>query len=88
MSRHSSILEGIIKPHRGGLSAEHANYVLSLGFSPKQQARYAKLAAKAQVGSLTAKEQLLLDDFLNANALLIVLQSKARVSLRKRPSAA
>lgn len=88
METSSGILETIIKPQRGGLSAAHAKYILSLTFSPAQQTQYAKLAAKAQKGSLTSREQSRLDEFLSANALLMVLQSKARLSLKKRPFAA
>lgn len=83
MEACSGILETIIKPQRGGLSAAHAKYILSLNFSAKQQVQYAKLAVKAQKGSLTSREQSLLDEFLSANALLMVLQSKAR---RRRSS--
>ena len=88
MATQTSILERIIKPRSGGFSAEHARYILSLDFSPQQHARYEKLAKKAQSVSLTPKEEALLDDFLGANTLLTILQSKARVSLRRRNSAA
>jgi hypothetical protein len=52
MSAPSNILDRIIEPHRGGFSEEHARYVLSLGFTPEEHARYADLAAKAQEGFL------------------------------------
>ncbi len=85
---HSSILERIIDPQQGSFSTEHARYVLSLDFSPSQHARYTELSSKAQEGSLTEDEQAELDDFLNVNALLTILQSKARVSLKKHNPAA
>jgi hypothetical protein len=39
-----------------------------------------------QLGSLTEEEQADLDEFVAANALLTILQSKARISLRKHQS--
>jgi hypothetical protein len=88
MARESDIFDRIIGPQRGGFSEEHARYVLSLDFTPGEHARYADLAVKAQDGSLAADEQNEIDDFLAVNAMLAVLQSKARVSLQKHNSAA
>jgi hypothetical protein len=87
MTTGASILEQIIKPQIGGFSAEHARYVLSLDFSADQQARYADLASRVQEGTLSKEEEAELDEFVTANAILTILQSKARVSL-KHPSAA
>lgn len=88
MVTQSAILDRIIEPHRGGFSSEHAKYVLSLGFTPDEHARYAELASKAQTATLTQDEQAELDNFLNVNTLLMILQSKARVSLKKHSPAA
>ena len=88
MAVHLDILDRIIEPQRGGFSEEHARYVLSLDFTAEEHDRYAELAAKAQEGNLNPDEQADLDDFLAVNAMLAVLQSKARISLRKHSSAA
>ena len=88
MAAQSEILDRIIEPQHGGFSEEHARYVLSLDFSADEHRRYAELAAKANDGSLDAEEQADLDEFLSVNAMLAVLQSKARISLRKHNSAA
>ena len=88
MVSQSAIFERIIEPQRGNFSPEHARYILSLDFPSDQHARYSELSAKAQAGTLTEQEQSDLDDFLNANALLMILQSKARVSLKKHNTAA
>jgi hypothetical protein len=79
-----SILERVIEPQRGDFSPEHANYVLGLDFSPQEHARFAELSRKAQEGALSLDEQTELDDFLSVNSLLVILQSKARVSLGKK----
>ena len=88
MTTGASILGCIIEPQSGGFSNEHSRYILSLDFSSEQQARYAELAHKAQDGALTEEEETELDEFVTANALLTILQSKARISLRKHNPAA
>jgi hypothetical protein len=88
MTTGASVLDRIIEPRTGGFSDEHARYILSLDFAPEEQARYAELAEKVQLGNLTEQEQADLDEFVTANALLTILQSKARISLRKHNSAA
>jgi hypothetical protein len=88
VSNRSTILDRIIEPWQGGFLPEHAKYILSLDFPPDEHARYAQLAAKAQEGTLTAAERGDLEEFLSVNAMLMVLQSKARVSLKQHNSAA
>ncbi len=46
------------------------------------------LPAKPQEGGLTAQEEADLNEFVTTNTLLTVLQSKARISLKKRNPAA
>lgn len=82
------ILERMIQPDQGDLSEEHAKYVLSLAFSPAEQARYAALADKAQQGTLSSEEAEEIDAFISANGLLMILQAKARRSLKHRQPAA
>lgn len=88
MSTGVSIIERIIEPQQGGFSSEHARYVLSLDFSAEEQDRYVALARKAQDGALTEQEDAELNEYLAANAFLTILQSKARVSLKKHNPAA
>jgi hypothetical protein len=88
MTIDSEILQQIVAPDKGGFSPEHARYVLSLKFTPSMRARYLKLSEKAQLGTLKPTEQLVLDKLLDANSMLAILKSKARVSLRKHGSAA
>lgn len=82
------ILGQIIAPEAGGFSAELANHLLTMHFPPALKARSEELSAKAQQGTLSRKEQSELDTYLAANTVLILLKSKARVSLRTRGSAA
>ena len=82
------MLERVIQPRTGGFSDEHARYILSLDFSPEEQVRYADLARQVQLGALSEQEQADLDEFAAANSLLMILQSKARISLKKHNHAA
>jgi hypothetical protein len=88
MVAQSALLDRIIEPQRGGFSPEHARYILSLDFSPDDQASFAILSEKAQSGTLSEREQSELDDLLAVNALLTILQAKARISLKKHSPAA
>ena len=88
MISRSTILDRVIEPQRGSFSTEHAQYVLSLGFSAVEQSRFAELSERVQQQNLSEEEQIELDEFLSVNALLVILQSKARVSLKKHNSAA
>jgi hypothetical protein len=88
MAASSGILERIVQPKTGGFSPEHARYVLSLTFPKASINRYLKLSEKAQQGTLSSGEEAELDDYLNANTLLSILQSKARASLKKSRSRA
>jgi hypothetical protein len=88
MQTGASILERIIEPPTGGFSNEHARYVLSLNFSAEEQARYAELARRNQDGVLSDDEETELNEFVTANAILAILQSKARISLKRHSPAA
>jgi hypothetical protein len=88
MANGIPILERLIEPERGTFSPSHARYILSIDFTPREHARAARLSRKAAAGTLSPKEAADLDEFLAADSLLAVLQSKARLSLRKRSSAA
>jgi hypothetical protein len=88
MTPRTPLLEKIIQPDKGDFSQAHAKYVLSLGFSSRQQARYGALAEKANEGTLSEKEKADLDEFVLTNALLTILKAKARRSLRRQKTAA
>lgn len=88
MTTRADLFRRMIESNGKSFSAEHAKYILSLDFSKRDHARYQKLAAKAQAGKLTESEGAELDVFLAANSILTVLQSKARVAIRKHTSAA
>jgi hypothetical protein len=88
MSDPTAVLERVIEPEEGGFSPDHARYVLSLSLPQSIQHHYSQLSEKAQLGTLSEDERAKLEEYLSANALLVILKSKARVSLRQHGSAA
>ena len=87
MVTRTSILARVIDRANGDLSPDLAKYILALGFSEADQARYLELSEKAQEGILTAAERAELEEFLSVNNFLIVVQTKARVLLHQAPAA-
>jgi hypothetical protein len=83
MRRLPDLLERVIEPESGGLSPDHARYILSLGFTSAERQRYLELSERAQDGQLSPEDQAELEEFLTVNGLLMLLQSKARRSLNK-----
>ena len=83
-----SILERMIDPDHGDFTPEVAKYFLAFDFSAEQHARYELLSGKAAAGNLSDTEASELDELIAANAILSVLQSKARLSTRQQTPAA
>jgi hypothetical protein len=78
----------LVAPKEGDLTPEVARAWLALNFPPEDHERVGILGAKAQEGTLSALERSELDEYLRVAAELAVIQSKARLSLRKaRPDA-
>jgi|KBSSwiStaDraftv2_1062776.scaffolds.fasta_scaffold5100289_1 hypothetical protein len=84
----SGVIERMLQAHSGELSPEVARAILSWNFADADQARVTELSAKARAGSLSDDETRELDWYLLLGDFLTILQSKARISLRKHPSAA
>lgn len=87
-ARQSSALERVFRPSEGDLPADLAKYLLTLDFPSDDHARYEQLSQRAQEGTLSAEEEVELDDLLTANDVLMILQSKARASLQRQTPAA
>ena len=64
-------------------NAELARHVLRLGFAERDRARMHELAVKNQEGEISPAERQELDNFVKVGDLLAVLQSKARLSLKR-----
>jgi hypothetical protein len=79
-----SILNRLIRPERGDLSAAGARDLLKIDFEPSDHDRMHELSLKAQEGALNAGEQTEMDAYEQAGYLLALLHSKARQCLKKR----
>ena len=88
MPATQSILEQVVATASDRMTPALAKYVLALGFPPKVQSRCAKLSKKANRGTLTEKERAELEELVNVNDFLMILQSQARASLKRRSPAA
>ena len=78
----AEILVRTIKPDEGGLSTEAARAILDFKLSQEDRDRVNQLAAKAREGTLTTDERSELDEYERITALLELMQSKARLSLK------
>ena len=87
MSAPPQIWSRLILPDDPDLAPEVAKYFLTIGFTEAEQERYQALASKEQ-RELSSDERSELEEFVHANTVLMLLQSKARLSLKRRQPAA
>jgi hypothetical protein len=88
MLKHPAILERVINRDLADFSPEVARQILSLDFPAADHARYAELSARASDGTLTDEERSELEDYLDINDFLMIIKTKAEMSLRRRSPAA
>ena len=79
----TAILSRVIRPDRGDWSKEAAESILCFDFPSMDIDQMNVLAAKARDGSLSSEELAELENYRRAGRLLELLQSKARLSLRR-----
>lgn len=79
----SEILSRIIAARKPELLVRIAAMILALEFPREDRERMNQLAKKAQEGALTREEQLEIDSYERVGSFLSLLQSKARVSLKR-----
>ncbi|HUY33442.1 MAG TPA: hypothetical protein VMV69_11895 [Pirellulales bacterium] len=76
------ILCRVVAPDRPGLPADVAKVILKLDFPRDDRERMQVLAEKASEGTLTADEQVEMDNYIRVGHFINLMQSKARISLR------
>ncbi len=79
----AEILSRIIAPGKPVLPVHTAEVILALEFPEEDRDRMDQLAEKAREGTLTHEEQLEIDAYERVGSFLSLLQSKARISLKK-----
>lgn len=73
----------IVKPEAATLTPELARAILKLDFDPEDRRRVDELSEKAREGTLTESDRAELEEYIRVNNELGVLQSKARLSLKR-----
>jgi hypothetical protein len=81
----ADILNQVVEPKKGRLSAEAARSFLELRFDAATTRRIRKLLQKNNRGDISAAERLTLEKYLRVGQLIDLLHAKAKVSLH-RPS--
>jgi hypothetical protein len=79
----SAIWSRIVKPEQANFTPELARTILKFAFDPEDRRRIDELSAKAQKGTLSPEERAELEEYVRVNTQLTILQSKARLSLKR-----
>jgi hypothetical protein len=83
ISAEAEILTRVIGPENPTFTPDAARSILELRFTETDKARMNQLAAKAREGALTADEEQQLHAYLFVGAMVDLMHSKARISLRQ-----
>ena len=78
-----SILTRVLANGRGKMSQTFARQVLKFGFSPADQDRMADLMERNQARGLPASDKAELEEFARVGTMLSILQSQARITLKR-----
>ena len=79
----AAIWSRIVKADQANLTPEVARTILKFTFDPEDHRRIDELSAKAQKGTLTPEERAALEECVRVNTQLMILKSKARLSLKR-----
>jgi hypothetical protein len=82
-SHEVEILARTIRPDNANLSEDAARSLLAFQLTDADRHRVNQLAEKARDGSLSEQERAELDEYERVASLLELLQSKARLSLKR-----
>jgi len=84
-SSEAAIWARLMQAQKDELSSEAAEFLLSIDFGEGDRQRMLRLAELSEAGTLTAEEQAEFDGYLHIGNLLAVMQSKARLALKRKP---
>lgn len=82
-NREAHIWARLMQAQRDDPPQEVAQYLLSIGFAERDRDRMQQLADRSESGTLTDEERAEFDSYLHIGNLLAVIQSKARIALRR-----
>lgn len=77
-----AIFGRVLEPDQATLDAAAAQAILDLDFKQADKDRMRKLLAKAKAGTLTAEEEIAIDNYERVGHMLSLMKSKARQSLK------
>ena len=83
LSFDASILERVVAPEEPNLAAEAARAMLLFAFRESDRQRMHELSEKARLGTLAHEEEEEAESYERIGSLLGLLQSKARLTLRR-----
>lgn len=86
-SQETEILSRVVGPENPNFTPEVARSILELRFSPADNDRMNELAAKAREGTLSEEEEPVLHAYLFVGAMVDLMHSKSRLSLRESGAA-
>ncbi len=81
----AAIWARLMQAQKGDLSSEAAEFLLSIDFGEGDRQRMLHLAEQSEAGTLTAEEQAEFDGYLHIGNRLAVMQSRARLALKRKP---
>jgi hypothetical protein len=81
----AAIWARLIQAQKDELSSDAAEFLLAIDFGERDRQRMEELADRSQAGSLTAEEQTEFDGYLHVANLVAVMQSKARLAIKREP---
>ena len=82
----AAIWARLMQAQKDELSSEAAEFLLSIDIGEGDRQRMLQLAERSEAGTLTAEEQAEFDGYLHIGNLLAVMQSKARLALKSKPT--
>jgi hypothetical protein len=87
MNRNTATIERLVEPVVRTLTPEVARALVELRADPKLQARMEELAEKCNDGTLTSDEREEYETSIRFGNFIAILQTKARLLLKRRASA-
>jgi hypothetical protein len=84
LQSEAEILSQVVNPRQPGLAPEAARAIIELRFGPDAVQRMNELAEKNRLGTLTAGERRVLENYQRVGNFLNLMQAKARLSLADR----
>ena len=81
----AAIWARLMQAQKDELSSEAAEFLLAIDFDERDRQRMEELADRSQAGTLSAEEQTEFDGYLHVGNLLAVMQSKARLAIKRKP---